>query len=109
MENNRYTAQGTIKSIGEVKQFSGGFSKREFVVTIPGKFSGEMCFELFKEKAILIDGFNVGDEIIVHFDIRCNEHNGKYYTNLSAWSLGPPDKQQDKLQPAGEADTDLPF
>ncbi len=88
-----YEARGTIKLIGELQTFPSGFSKREFVVTTAhDRYPQDIKFETVKEKCSLLDGFSPGQEVVVSFDIRGNEYNGKYFVNLSCW----------KLQPAGE-------
>ena len=30
---------------------------------------------------------SIGQEVTVHFNLRGNEYNGKYYVNLQAWRL----------------------
>ena len=35
----------------------------------------------------MLDDFSVGDDVVVQFDIRGNEYNGKHYVNLSCWKL----------------------
>ena len=31
--------------------------------------------------------YKVGDTVKVSFNVSTNEHNGKYYTSLNAWSI----------------------
>lgn len=86
-----FELDGTVKVINEVQTFASGFSKREFVVEVEdGKYPQMVKFECMKEKTSLIDGFAIGDPIKVHFDIRGNEYNGRYYVNLNAWKLEKP-------------------
>ncbi len=90
-----YEARGTIKLISELQTFASGFSKREFVVTTAhDRYPQDIKFETVKEKCSLLDGFSPGQEVVVSFDIRGNEYNGKYFVNLSCW----------KIQPAGETE-----
>jgi hypothetical protein len=46
---------------------------------------------------------NVGEDVIMYFNSRCREYNGKYYNSLSAW----------KVEVIGDArsddSSDLPF
>lgn len=87
-----FELEGTVKVIGEMQSFASGFTKREFVVEVEdGKFPQSIKFECLKEKASLVDEFQVGDPVKVFFDIRGNEYNGKYYVNLNAWKLERPD------------------
>ena len=83
-----YETTGKIKVISETQTFPSGFSKREFVVTTSAdKFPQDLKFEVVKDKCPLLDGFKVGQEVQVNFDIRGNEYNGKYFVNLSCWKL----------------------
>jgi single-strand DNA-binding protein len=44
-------------------------------------------FQLTNDRCDLIDPYDVGEEIIVYFDIHGREWNGNFYTNLSAWRI----------------------
>lgn len=80
--------EGTLKVIDEVQTFASGFTKREFVVEVEdGKYPQMIKFECLKDKTALTDGFQVGDKLRVHFDIRGNEYNGRFFVNLNAWKL----------------------
>ncbi|MDF1813970.1 MAG: DUF3127 domain-containing protein [Verrucomicrobiales bacterium] len=83
-----FQLEGKVHLINEVQTFPSGFSKREFVVeTIDGQYPQMIKFELVKEKTAFTDGLNQGDQVNVHFDIRGNEYQGKYYVNLNCWKL----------------------
>ncbi len=86
-----FQIDGTVKLINEVQTFASGFSKREFVIEVAdGNYPQLIKFELLKDKATMIEEYGQGDPIRVHFDIRGNEYNGKYYNNLNAWRLERP-------------------
>lgn len=83
-----FELDGKIHQIDDIQTFKSGFTKREFVVEIEdGKFPQMIKFECVKDKTSLTDGLGVGDEVKVHFDIRGNEYNGRYYVNLNAWRV----------------------
>jgi len=82
-----YDIQGKLKVINDIQTFDSGFQKREFVVTTDEKFPQDIKFECVKDKCSLLDGYAVGQNIKVSFNMRGNEYNGKYYTNLTAWRL----------------------
>lgn len=79
--------QGRIKVILDTQTFDSGFSKRSFVVTTAEQYPQDVQFDFFKDKTSALDTYNVNDEVVVHFNIRGNEYNGKYYVNLNAWKL----------------------
>lgn len=83
-----FELEGKLKVIEEVQTFASGFSKREFVVEVEdGKYPQLIKFDLLKDKTSLIDGFQIGDDLHVTFDIGGREYNGRYYVNLNAWKL----------------------
>ncbi len=81
--------EGSIKVILEAQSFSSGFQKREFVVTTKEQYPQDIKFELVKDRVDLIAPYKSGDQIKVHFNLRGNEYNGKYFVNLQAWRLEP--------------------
>jgi single-strand DNA-binding protein len=127
-----YDAQGKLHEIFDEQQVSDKFKKREFVLEIPdGAYTNFIKFQLTQDKCNLIDGYNVGDEVKVAFNLSGKPFtkNGTtmYFTNLGAWRIeaangnnGGQAKQGGNSnyatpQPAAssfvmdEADNDLPF
>lgn len=82
-----YNLTGTIKLLNDMQTFESGFKKREFVVTTQGEYSQDIKLEALKDNADKLANFKVGDTVVVNFDIRGNEYNGKYYNNLIAWKI----------------------
>lgn len=87
-----YEATGKMKWIGTTQSFPSGFTKREFVVTTAhDKYPQDIKFDMVKDKCQLLDGFELGQDVQVNFDIRGREYNGKYFVDLSCWKLQPAD------------------
>jgi hypothetical protein len=83
-----FELNGKVKVIYDVQTFPSGFSKREFVVTTSeSKYPQDLKFEVVKDKCAILDNYKEGQDVLVNFDIRGNEYNGKYYVNLSCWKL----------------------
>lgn len=110
--------QGRIKVINDTQTFDSGFSKREFVITTQEQYPQDVKFEFFKDKTTVLDTYNVNDDVTVHFNIRGNEYNGRYYVNLQAWKMekagaATPASPEPLPTPppiaAGGDDDDLPF
>ncbi|HEY8962032.1 MAG TPA: DUF3127 domain-containing protein [Luteolibacter sp.] len=98
-----YETRGTLKLINDVQTFGSGFTKREFVVTTAhDKYPQDLKFEIVKDKCALLDSFEQGQEVVVNFDIRGNEYQGRYYVNLSCWKIQPANGQTNEA-PAGKA------
>jgi hypothetical protein len=84
-----YTATGIIKAIGKTESVgSNNTDKRELVITVPdGNYSNDMCLQMMKDKVTLVSNFQVGQKVNIHFNIKSNEYNGKYFTNLTLWKI----------------------
>lgn len=108
----------------EVK--SERFQAREFVLLVEeGQYPQYIKFQLTQDRCALIDQYEEGEMIKVHFDLRGREWNGKFFTNLNAWrieSAAPDTSAAPDVPPAADdfptaadepADTgdfeDLPF
>jgi hypothetical protein len=78
---------GKIKLIYDEQSFSSGFTKREFVVTTQEQYPQDLKFECVKDKTAMLNGLQPGADVTVHFNLRGNEYNGKYYVNLQAWKI----------------------
>ncbi len=103
-----YETRGTVKLINDIQTFPSGFSKREFVVTTASdKYPQDLKFEIVKDKCPLLDAFSPGQEVVVNFDIRGNEYNGKYFVNLSCWKIQAADGAAG-APPSGSADSSEP-
>jgi hypothetical protein len=84
-----FELRGKVAKIFDVQEFSSGFTKREFVITTEEQYPQDIKFELIKDKSKLIDSYNVGDPVVVKFDIRGSEWKERYYVNLNAWRIDP--------------------
>lgn len=63
--------------------------KLDFILKSDEKYNNTYAFTVFgQEKVENFEKYNkVGDTVKVSFNVNCNEYNGKYYTNLDAWSV----------------------
>lgn len=117
---------GILKVKGEAQQVSEKFKKRDFVITDnSSQYPQHISFQLVQDKCGLIDQYNIGDEIKVHFNLRGREWKSpqgetKYFNTLEAWRLesisnGGSSSAANKMETVSEtftatsADDDLPF
>jgi Domain of unknown function (DUF3127) len=120
---------GTITNIldvqtGQKKDGSGTWEKQLFLVETKEQYNNLYCFEIFGDQKV--DNFKkfnkVGQEVMVEFNVSCNEWQGKYFTTLSAWKITATPLQtqtnpqefkgkQEFTEPLGQEneDSDLPF
>ncbi|WP_018970179.1 DUF3127 domain-containing protein [Rubritalea marina] len=89
-----FELSGKIKLIDQTQTFNSGFTKREFVITTSdSKYPQDIKFEVVKDRCEQLDQYALGQEVLVNFDVRGNEYNGRHYVNLNCW----------KIQAAGNA------
>ena len=96
MSDTELKITGTIKSIGATQEGTSKagkpWKKLSFQVVNNSGYEGReaiFSFDLFGEDKV--DKFlkynKEGSDVDVKFNIECREWEGKYYTNLSAWSV----------------------
>jgi hypothetical protein len=126
-----FKLKGKIKVVNPTVQVSEKFAKRELVITTAEQYPQDIMFQFTQDKTALLDGFQVGQDIEVSFNLRGREWTSpqgdvKYFNTLDAWrvdNLGSavsstPPAYQTPVQtqsvasgPINEAvkDDDLPF
>ena len=87
---------GKIAAKFDTIQRSATFKTREFVVETSEDINGRIItnyvkFQTVQDRTSILDRFNVGDTVKVHFNIKGSkwEKNGQinYITNLDAWRI----------------------
>ena len=87
---------GILVEIGDTKQVTEKFRKREFVLDISEENNGTVYInyaklQMTQAKCDVLDSFRVGDAVTVSFNVRGNklERDGKvsYISNLDAWRI----------------------
>lgn len=88
---------GTLHEIYEQQQITPTFAKRDFVLEIIDEaptgmtYTNYASFQLVNNSCSLIDHFQKGEKVKVHFNLRGNswERDGvvRYITNLNAWRV----------------------
>lgn len=86
-----FEIEGKLIKKYETENKSGSFQAREFVIEIEsGNYPQFVKFQLVQDRCSLIDDYQEGQGIKVHFDLRGREWQGKYFTNLNAWRIERP-------------------
>lgn len=120
-----FEVEGKLHKKFETENKTDTFQAREFVIEInSGNYPQFIKFQLVQDRCSLVDGYEVGDQIKVFFDLRGREWNDKYFTNLNAWKIEKPTSDaavpaqgqsggnsfpSASDEPAEEMDDDLPF
>ena len=67
---------------------NGEWKKLSFVIETDGQHPKQICFDVFKDEKIeMVQNKAIGSVVTVKFDIESREYNGKYFTNVNAWSV----------------------
>ena len=123
-----FEIKGKLHKKFDTQQKTDSFQAREFVILVQsGNYPQYIKFQLTQDRCAVIDTFEEGHEINVHFDLQGREWNEKYFTNLNAWRIeavqaataaapvASPTAGDDNTfpsaddEPSVEADDDLPF
>jgi hypothetical protein len=120
-----FDVTGKLIAKYDMVQRTETFRTREFVIETTEDIGGRIInnyikFQSVQDRTQLVDRFNVGDSIKVHFNIKGTrwEKNGQvnYITNLDAWRIEQVSMQQDAPAaamppppPPTEVSDDLPF
>lgn len=117
---------GEIHVIGETKQVSDKFRKREFVLSISDnpKYPQHVQFQLTNDRCEQLDGYEEGDRVRIDFSLRGREWRSpsgevKYFNTLDVWKIEALEQRQtrrggggsgrDAAPPANDPDQDIPF
>jgi hypothetical protein len=111
--------KGRLKEIKETRQVSEKFSLREFVITDESsQYPQHIQLQATQDRCDLLDGFQVGSEVTVNFNIRGREWTSpqgevRYFNSLDAWrieAVGSQEAGNHSPTPEGsEEDDSLPF
>jgi hypothetical protein len=89
-----FSLKGTLKVIGEEQIISEKFKKREFVLEDnSGQYPQVISFQLAQDKVSLIDGYALGNEVTIYFNLRGREWTSpkdgqvRYFNTLDAWKI----------------------
>ncbi len=88
--------QGKLTKVLPVQSGVGKNSGKEwkrqsFVIEIQdGAYATEVAFDIFGDKPNAdVSKYAIGTMLTVRFDIRSHEYNGRYFSNITAWSVEP--------------------
>lgn len=73
-----------------VSKAGNTWKKKEWVLETGGTYPKKVKFHVFGEKADTFN-FEVGKRYIISYDIESREFNGRWYTDISCYSMREPD------------------
>ena len=99
--------QGKLLEISDTQQIKDTFKKREFVLEYAEnpQYPEYLKIELIQDRCNLLDQFNVGDAVDVHFNLKGRKWTDpqgqtKYFNSIQAWKIDPVGDQQTGAPPA---------
>lgn len=99
-----FEIKGKLHKKFDTEQKTDSFQAREFVILVQsGNYPQYIKFQLTQDRCAVIDTYEEGQEINVHFDLRGREWNDKYFTNLNAWRVEGASQAAAAAAPAPEA------
>ena len=106
-----FDVSGKLVAKFDTVQRTETFKTREFVIETNEDINGRTItnyikFQSVQDRTTIIDRFNIGDQVKVHFNIKGSrwEKNGQvnYITNLDAWRIEAINLQQGGPASGGE-------
>lgn len=114
-----------LPEVSGTSQTGKAWKKREYVLETQDSFPRKIHFDFFGERADQYP-LNLGDDIVLSFDIESREYNGRWYTSIRGWkaekanngaaagmpadtNYPPADNLMPPAPSAPEANDDLPF
>ena len=75
-----------LPEVGGTGKTGNPWRKQDYILETKDQYPKKICFNAWGEK---IDQFalQAGDEATVSFDIESREYNGRWFTEVKAWSV----------------------
>lgn len=90
----------------------GEWKAKDFVIETHEQYPHKMSFTVFGEERLQRFNIQVGQEVLVAFDIDAHEHNGRWYNNIRAYDVRQVDPASLGVQgapvPPPKGNTDAP-
>ena len=95
------------KVIAETPERSGTSARGEwkvkgYVIETHEQYPKKMVFEVFGADRLARFNIQVGQEVLVSFDIDAHEYNGRWFNDIRAWNVVPAAQAQPAGQPMGQ-------
>tara|TARA_R110001583_G_scaffold9802_2_gene45981 strand:+ start:70 stop:396 length:327 start_codon:yes stop_codon:yes gene_type:complete len=85
------------------------WKKQEVILKQLDKYETEVCITAFgNEELKKLEGFNIGDTVEVSVNIKSNEFNGRYFTNINSWRWNNKNSESNEGFATSD-DNDMPF
>lgn len=73
---------------GGTSKAGNEWKKQDYVLeTTDSQYPKKVCFNIFGADKIEQNKVEVGDDVLVSFDLESREFNGRWYTDVRAWRI----------------------
>jgi Domain of unknown function (DUF3127) len=85
---------GRVKMIDQTKEVgSGGFKKRDIVVTTDEQYPQHILVQFVQDKCDLLNSYQVGDQVKIDINLRGREWTNQqgetvYFNTIQGWRIG---------------------
>ena len=85
---------GRVKMIDQTKEVgSGGFKKRDIVVTTDEQYPQHILVQFAQDKCDLLNNYQVGDQVKIDINLRGREWTNQqgetvYFNTIQGWRIG---------------------
>ncbi len=82
---------------------NGEWKKQDIIVETDADFPKKVCISIWGER-INEQQLQLGNMLLIDFDVESSEYNGRWYTNLKAWKIAVKG-----INTEAQNNTDVPF
>lgn len=66
---------------------NGAWKMQEFVIETDDRYPNRLCFEVWGEEKLAKFNINMGDMLVVKFDVDATERNGRWWPKNKAYEV----------------------
>lgn len=85
--SNNFKLKGQVHKIMPEEKITDNFTKQDFVIKLDDRYTQYIKFQLIQDSCGLINRFDPGETVTVHFNIHGKEWKNSYFNNLNAWRI----------------------
>ena len=91
MSFQTFQVTGVLTAVEAEVEFSPKYKEKTFVVKYDtsADYAYDAALTLANTKIGMIDGFDIGENITVHFNVSSRKVKDNYYTKLNVWKIEP--------------------
>jgi hypothetical protein len=81
------TVEKLLPAVSGQTKTGDTWQKQTFLLRTEDEYDNLYPIEAFGKAMEHLNGLSVGQKITAHFNVKCNEYQGKYYVSLGLWKI----------------------